>query len=97
MSVVLLGKNTYTGGTDICNCGTLQLGDATHMASIVGDVVNNNVFNIVNADTSEITSITNNGGTTTFLRHQQRRQGKHNEHVRGGDGIPGIQLLRSTP
>lgn len=66
--VVLTGTNTYTGGTDICNCGTLQLGDATHTASIVGDIVNNGTFNIVNANTSGIASITNiNGGTTTFL------------------------------
>lgn len=62
--VILTGTNTYTGGTDICNCGSLQLGDATHMASIVGNVVNNGTFKIVNANTSGITSITNNGGTT---------------------------------
>jgi autotransporter-associated beta strand protein len=65
-AVVLLGNNTYTGGTFICSCGTLQLGDATHTASIVGAVENDGLFNIVNADTSGITSITNDGGLTTF-------------------------------
>jgi autotransporter-associated beta strand protein len=64
--VALLGNNTYTGSTFICSCGTLQLGDATHTASIVGAVVNEGVFNIINADTNGITSITNNGGVTTF-------------------------------
>jgi autotransporter-associated beta strand protein len=69
--VILTGINTYTGGTEIgsscgCDLGFLQLGDATHTASIVGDVVNNDTFNIVNANTSGITSITNNFGTTTF-------------------------------
>lgn len=70
--VILTGTNTYTGGTEIgesCGCaaGTLQLGDATHMASIVGAVTNRGIFNIVNADTSGITSITNsNSGITTF-------------------------------
>ena len=29
-AVVLLGTNTYGGGTTICACSTLQLGDATH-------------------------------------------------------------------
>jgi hypothetical protein len=35
-AVVLTGTNTYTGGTTICICGTLQLGDLTHTGSIVG-------------------------------------------------------------
>ena len=65
-AVVLLGNNTYTGGTFICSCGTLQLGDATHTASIVGAVENEGLFNIVNADTSGITSITNDAGLTIF-------------------------------
>jgi autotransporter-associated beta strand protein len=65
-AVVLLGNNTYTGGTFICSCGTLQLGNATHTASIVGAVENEGVLNIVNANTSGITSITNDGGLTTF-------------------------------
>ncbi len=59
--LVLLGTNTYSGGTFICNCGSLQLGDATHMASLVGAVVNDGVFNIVNANTSGISSITTEG------------------------------------
>lgn len=65
-AVILTGTNTYTGGTDICLCGTLQLGDATHTGSIVGDITNEGLFNIVNANTTGITSITNNGGEVTF-------------------------------
>ena len=65
--VKLLGTNTYSGGTFICVCVTLQLGDATHKASLVGDIVNEGQFNIVNANTSAITSITNDGGFTTFF------------------------------
>jgi autotransporter-associated beta strand protein len=65
-TVILTGTNTYTGGTLICSCGTLQLGDATHTASILGAVTNENLFNIVNANTSGITSILNDGGLTTF-------------------------------
>ena len=68
--VVLDGANTYSGGTTICFCGTLQLGDTTHTGSIVGAVTNEGLFNIVNADTSGITSITNDGssgvGITSF-------------------------------
>jgi len=60
-ATVLLGTNTYSGGTTICDCATLQLGDATHTASIVGNVTNEGQFFIVNANTSGITSITNDG------------------------------------
>jgi autotransporter-associated beta strand protein len=65
--VVLLGNGTYTGGTTICFCGTLELGDATHKASLIGDIINEGTFRIVNANTSGITSLTNDGGVTTFL------------------------------
>ncbi|OKO75758.1 autotransporter domain-containing protein [Bradyrhizobium sp. NAS96.2] len=68
--VVLLGTNTYTGGTSICDCATLQLGDAGHTASIVGDVVVDGKLDIVNANTAGITRIVNDGfsgiATTTF-------------------------------
>ncbi|MDF0520553.1 autotransporter domain-containing protein [Bradyrhizobium yuanmingense] len=66
--LALLGANTYSGGTFICNCGSLQLGDATHTASILGAVTNEGLFSVVNADTSGITSIQNAiSGTTLFL------------------------------
>ncbi|MCP1908615.1 autotransporter-associated beta strand protein [Bradyrhizobium elkanii] len=68
--VVLLGTNTYTGGTTICDCATLQLGDASHTASIVGEVAVDGKFDIVNANTAGITKIVNDGfngiATTTF-------------------------------
>ncbi|MGY3591113.1 autotransporter-associated beta strand protein [Bradyrhizobium sp. USDA 4341] len=68
--VVLLGTNTYTGGTTICDCATLQLGDASHTGSIVGQVNVDGKFDIVNANTSGITKIVNDGfngvATTTF-------------------------------
>nr|WP_244064782.1 autotransporter domain-containing protein [Bradyrhizobium sp. Ce-3] len=68
--VVLLGTNTYTGGTSICDCATLQLGDAGHTASIVGEVAVDGKLDIVNANTAGITKIVNDGfngiATTTF-------------------------------
>ena len=66
-TVLLQGANTYSGGTFICSCATLQLGDATHKASLVGDIVNEGQFAVVNANTSAITSLTNDGGFTTFF------------------------------
>jgi len=73
-TLILSGTNSYTGGTTICSCATLQLGDATHTASIVGNVTNFGAFNIVNANTGGITAITNDlegfalfAGLTTFL------------------------------
>jgi autotransporter-associated beta strand protein len=64
--LLLTGANTYAGGTFICSCASLQLGDATHTASIVGAVVNEGLFSIVNANTAGITSITNKGGEVGF-------------------------------
>ena len=66
-TLTLAGNNTYTGGTFICVCATLQLGDSSHTASILGAVTNDGAFNIVNANTAGISSITNDGGTTTFF------------------------------
>jgi autotransporter-associated beta strand protein len=67
--VIMTGTNTYTGGTTICGCATLQLGDATHTASMTGAVTNDGVFDIVNANTAGITSIKNEfGGITIFRR-----------------------------
>jgi autotransporter-associated beta strand protein len=65
--VVLTGASNYSGGTFICSCATLQLGDATHTASIVGTVDNEGFLKFYNANTSGITSITNDFGITTFL------------------------------
>jgi hypothetical protein len=39
-AVILAGTNTYTGGTTICDCGTLQLGTLATKASMVGAVTN---------------------------------------------------------
>ncbi|WP_426410908.1 autotransporter domain-containing protein [Bradyrhizobium ganzhouense] len=66
--LTLLGANTYTGDTFICTCGSLQLGDVTHTASIIGAVTNEGFFKIVNADMSGVTSLTNAvSGVTMFL------------------------------
>ena len=64
-TLILTGANTYTGGTTIGG-GTLQLGDAGNAGKIAGAVLNNATFNIVDADTTAITSITNNGSTAFF-------------------------------
>ena len=65
--LLLTGVNGYAGGTFICSCASLQLGDGSHTASIVGAVVNDGLFNVFNANTSGITSIFVNGGTIFFL------------------------------
>lgn len=64
--LILTGTNTYSGGTTICFCATLQLGDAMHTASMVGGITNEGQFDIVNANTTGITSLTNDGGLTTL-------------------------------
>ncbi len=62
--LTLTGTNTYTGGTTI-NSGLLQLGDSGNTGKILNAVTVSNAaaFDIVNADTSGITGITNNGVT----------------------------------
>ena len=61
--LTLSGANTYTGGTTI-NAGTLQLGGSGGgVGSIVGTVTvgASGTFDVVNADTRGITSISNSG------------------------------------
>jgi autotransporter-associated beta strand protein len=65
-TLVLTGANSYTGGTTILS-GTLQLGNGNATGSIIGAVVNEDTFNIINANTAGITQITNNFGTTNFF------------------------------
>gem|GEM_PF-723653 len=66
-TMIFTGANTYIGNTIICACTTLQLGTLAQ-GSIVGEVDNQGVFNVVNANTSGITRIDNTfGGETHFF------------------------------
>ncbi len=53
VTMILAGDNTYTGGTTICSCVTLQLGNGGTTGSVVGDIINENklIFNRSNAYT----------------------------------------------
>ena len=63
-TLTLSGANTYDGGTTI-NGGTLQLGSAGGIGSILGTVTvgSGAKFDLINADTSGITGISNGGNT----------------------------------
>ena len=52
-TAIFTGANTYTGGTVICDCATLQLGNGGTTGSIIGDVDNGGtlIFNRSNAYT----------------------------------------------
>ncbi len=65
-TLVLTGANSYTGGTTILS-GTLQLGNGNATGSIIGALVNKDTFDIINANTAGITTITNSSGTTNFF------------------------------
>ncbi len=73
-TMIFAGDNTYTGGTIICGCGTLQLGNGGTTGSILGDVLNDGalIFNRSNSYTfdgviSGIGSVIQNGTGTTVL------------------------------
>lgn len=73
-TMILTGDNTYTGGTTICSCVTLQLGNGGTTGSIVGDVVNENklIFNrsstyTFNGVISDIGEVIQNGTGNTVL------------------------------
>ena len=73
-TMILTGENTYTGGTTICSCGTLQLGNGGTTGSILGDVDNEGtlIFNRSNSYTfngviSDTGNVIHNGAGTTFL------------------------------
>lgn len=70
-TVVFAGQNTYSGGTTIFMGANLQLGTLARSASMIGPVTNLGQFDIVNADTSGITSISNDGtfGTVKTIFH----------------------------
>jgi autotransporter-associated beta strand protein len=63
-TLILSGASTYTGGTTIGD-GALQLGDGGTTGAILGAVAVGVLgrFNLINADTSGITSISNAGQT----------------------------------
>jgi len=65
--LILSGSNTYTGGTFICFCSSLQLGTSGVTGTILGSVIVEGTFDLVNANTAGITSITNDGGLTQFF------------------------------
>ena len=70
--------NTYIGGTTI-NGGTLQLGSAGSIGSILGAVTvgNGSTFDVVNADTSGITGITQQRNDNLPQQYQRRQRRDH--------------------
>jgi autotransporter-associated beta strand protein len=98
-AVILTGKNTYTGGTLICSCATLQLGDATHTGSLVGAIANEGTFNVVNADTSGITTLLNDGGgfSTAFTTFQNATSaGTMTITNHGSNGFGAVLLFQDS-
>ena len=68
-SVILTGTATHTGGTTVCFCATLEIGSASTMGSITGPIDNLGTLRFVNADTSGITTLNNEGGALTVFRN----------------------------
>jgi autotransporter-associated beta strand protein len=66
-SVILTGTNSYTGGTIVCSCSTLQLGTNNLQGSIIGPIDNLGTLRFVNADTSGITTLKNESGALTVF------------------------------
>jgi len=68
-SVILTGTNSYTGGTTVCFCATLQIGTASTLGSIIGTIDNLGTLKFVNADNSGITTLKNEGGALTSFQN----------------------------
>lgn len=49
-TLVLAATNNYSGGTDIANGGTLQIGNATADGSVIGNIANAGVLNFQNSN-----------------------------------------------
>ena len=64
--MVLVGNNTYTGGTTI-EAGTLQLGNGGITGSVVGDIVDNGVLAINRSDLFTLTGVISGTGSLTQL------------------------------
>jgi autotransporter-associated beta strand protein len=82
-TVILSGDNTYTGGTTICACMTLQLGDGGTTGSVLGDIVNENklIFNRSNTYTfkgviSDVGDVVQSGTGKTILTGVSTYTGK---------------------
>ncbi|MDB5579322.1 MAG: outer rane autotransporter barrel domain protein, partial [Bradyrhizobium sp.] len=50
-TVIFSGNNTYTGGTFVCDCITLQIGNGGTSGSIVGDITNGGTVAFNRSDT----------------------------------------------
>ena len=88
-TLTLTGLDIYTGGTTI-NAGTLQLGNLSTTGSIVGAVVNKSIFDIFNANTAGITTITTtDGGETDFEKTSTAGTAAIISNNRGNHAIPG--------
>ncbi|WP_441244887.1 autotransporter outer membrane beta-barrel domain-containing protein [Tardiphaga sp. 768_D3_N2_1] len=85
-TAIFTGANTYTGGTVICDCATLQLGNGGTTGSIVGDVDNGGtlIFNRSNSytfagvisDSAGTGKVIQAGGGNTILTGQSTYTGE---------------------
>jgi len=66
---ILTNDNTYSGGTVVCFCSTLQLGTLATPGSIIGPVDNEGTLRFVNSNTAGVTTLTNEGGALTAFRN----------------------------
>lgn len=50
-TVIFSGNNTYTGGTTVCDCITLQIGNGGTSGSVLGDITNAGIVAFKRSDT----------------------------------------------
>ena len=68
-------NNTYTGGTFICDCATLQLGDGGTSGSITGTVTNSGLLIFNRSDVYTFNDVIEEGGRRRPHLQRDRRFG----------------------
>ena len=91
-TTVLVGSNTYTGGT-IINAGTLQIGNGRTTGSITGNVTDNGILAFNRTDSFTFDGVISGTGSVQQNGTGTTDQPPGQTHIRGGTTIAAGTIL----